>query len=76
MPFTMSSVSISINFIKYFSIIFIIVTDILASLVLGLINKGEEREGIKYLVPLLIISISVFFIVRIALSGFVTGLFG
>lgn len=76
LPFTMSSVNISIAFIRYFSIIFIIVTDILASLVLGLINKGEEKEGLKYLIPLLIISISIFFIVRIALSGFVSGLFG
>ena len=76
LPFTMSSISISINFIKYFSIIFIIVTDVLASLVLGLINKGEEKEGIKYLIPLLIISITIFFAVRIFLSGFVSGLFG
>ena len=76
MPFTLSSVSISVTFIKYFSLAFIIVTDILAALTLGLVSKGEEKEGIKYIIPLLIISISVFFIVRFALEGVMAGLFG
>ena len=76
LPFTLSSVSISISFIKYFSLLFIIVTDILAALVLGLINKGEEKEGIKYLIPLLIISVTIFFVIRFFLSDFISGLFG
>lgn len=75
LPFTLSSVSISITFIKYFSLTFIVVTDILACLVLGLVSKGEEKEGLKYLPPILIISLAVFFIIRGALSGIMEGLF-
>lgn len=75
-PFTLSSVNISLRFITYFSLIFIIVTDILASLILGLVSKGEEKQGLKYLVPILIISLSIFFLIKFSLSGFVSGLFG
>jgi archaeal flagellar protein FlaJ len=75
-PFTMSSATVSLDFIKYFSLIFIIVSDILAVLVLGLVSKGEEKAGLKYLVPILLISILTFFAVRMALSGFISGLFG
>lgn len=74
-PFTLSSVNISVNFIKYFSLVFIIVTNILASLVLGLVSKGEEREGLKYLIPMLAISIIIFFAIRFSLSGVLAGLF-
>ena len=33
-------------------------TDILASLVLGLVSKGEEKQGLKFFLPLLIISLT------------------
>jgi len=75
MPFTMSSVSISTTFIFYFSLTFIIVIDILAALILGLVSKGEEKQGIKYLVPMVIISLIIFFAVKFGLSGFVKGMF-
>ncbi len=76
LPFTLSKVNISIDFIKYFSIVFIIVIDILASLVLGLVRKGEEREGLRYLPFILVISLLIFFLIRVFLSGFISGLFG
>ncbi len=74
LPFTLSSVNVSVGFIKYFSIVFIITTDILASLVLGLVSKGEEKEGMKYLLPLLILGLGTFFAVRFFLSGFISEL--
>jgi len=76
LPFSFSQVNISVDFIKYFSVVFIITTDILASLVLGLVGKGEEREGVKYIIPMVIISLAIFFALRIILSGFVINLFG
>lgn len=76
LPFTLSSISISPDFIKYFSLIFMLTIDVLASLVLGLVNKGEEKEGLKYLWPILIISISLFFVIRFFLSRFIAELFG
>jgi hypothetical protein len=76
LPFALSSVNISTNFIKYYSLIFIIVTDILAALILGLVSKGEEKQGLKYLTPLLVISIGIFFAVRFFLSNTLSSLFG
>lgn len=75
MPFTLSSVSFSINFIKYFSLVFIIVIDILASFVLGLVTKGDEKEGLRFLIPMLAISIIIFFLIRIILRGVMASLF-
>jgi len=75
MPFTLSKINISITFIEYFSIVFIIAIDILASLILGLIMKGEEKEGLKYTIPLIISSIVVFFVMKILLGNFMAGLF-
>jgi len=75
-PFTLSAVSISVVFIKWFSVLFLITINILASLVLGLVSKGEEREGFKYTIPMVALSLTVFFLVRIFSSGFVEGLFG
>ncbi len=76
LPFSFSSVNISVDFIKYFSIVFIITTDILASLVLGLVGKGEERDGAKYIIPMVLISLGIFFALRILLSGFVLDFMG
>ncbi|MDD5192462.1 MAG: type II secretion system F family protein [Candidatus Nanoarchaeia archaeon] len=75
LPFTLSTISISVNFIIYFALTFIVVIDILASLVLGLVSKGEEREGIKYLPAILIISLVIFFAIRFFLSGFMQSFF-
>jgi flagellar protein FlaJ len=76
LPFSFSAVNVSVDFVKYFSIVFIITTDILASLVLGLVGKGEEREGVKYIIPMVVISLVIFFVLRMLLSGFVINLFG
>ena len=64
LPFSLSKISITVNFVIYFSVIFLCVIDFLASLVMGLVNKGEEKEGFKYTIPLIIMSLSVFFITR------------
>lgn len=73
---TLSRIDISIDFIFYFSISFIIAIDILASMILGLVSKGEEKQGLKYLPALLVISLATFFLIKYALSGFVSGFMG
>lgn len=73
-PFSLSNVTVSVNFIKYFSLLFIVAIDFLASLILGLISKGEEKEGLKYFPIILILSISIFFLGKIVISGFLAGL--
>ena len=68
LPLTFSKVSISLNFVVYFSMIFIVITDLISSVVIGLVNKGEGKAGLRYFLPLVLISLSVFFIVRAILS--------
>ncbi|MFH0711695.1 MAG: type II secretion system F family protein [archaeon] len=74
-PISFSKISISLNFIVYYSIAFIIVIGVLSSLVIGLVSKGNERDGLKYLIPILLIGLSIFLLIRYFLSGFVSGLF-
>ncbi len=67
MPFTLSKIDISVEFIIYFSVAFLIAIDLIGAFVLGLVTKGEEKEGTKYLIPILSVSLTVFFTVRILL---------
>ncbi|MBI5804048.1 type II secretion system F family protein [Candidatus Pacearchaeota archaeon] len=76
LPFTLTSINISVSFIVYFSVIFIIVIDILASLVLGLVSNGEEKSGAKYILPLIAISLTAFFLSRIILTNYFSEFFG
>ncbi|MGC9309343.1 MAG: type II secretion system F family protein [Candidatus Nanoarchaeia archaeon] len=75
MPISFSEMNVSLDFLFYFSIIFLIVIDVLACLILGLVSKGEEKAGVRYLFPLLTISLGVFFIIKYVLSGFISGMF-
>ncbi|MBT4136188.1 hypothetical protein HOD75_01820 [archaeon] len=74
LPFSLSKVSVSVNFIKYFSLIFMIVIDVFASLILGLVSKGEEKEGLRFLPIILVLSITIFFIAQIFIERFLTGI--
>jgi len=74
-PFALTSVSISVKFITYFAFFFLIVTAVLASMVLGLVSKGKEREGTRYMLPLVLISVAVFFVSRWILLRYFSGLF-
>ncbi|HLC98881.1 MAG TPA: type II secretion system F family protein [Candidatus Nanoarchaeia archaeon] len=75
-PLSLSSVSISIDFIKIFSLVFIITSCILGSLVLGLISKGRKKDGAKYIIPLVILSVAIFFVIRFAMTMLLGGVFG
>ena len=68
LPFTLSAISLSPEFVIYFSLIFLIATDFVSCLVIGLVNKGNEKYGLKYVFPLVVLSVSVFFLIRIFLS--------
>ena len=76
LPFTLTKITISVNFITYFSLIFLIMTDILGSLVIGLVRMGEEKEGMKYVFPLILISVTIFFVVKYFLLSYFSGLVG
>ena len=53
-----------------------VVTDILASFVLGLVNKGEEKEGVKFIIPMIAIGLVIYFISRVILLRYFSGVFG
>ncbi len=60
-PVSFTTITISSTFIFYFSLCFIIVMDLMASLVLGLVSKGDEKEGLRYFPIMLILSLGIFF---------------
>ncbi|MFH1307517.1 MAG: type II secretion system F family protein [archaeon] len=74
-PFQFNALDISISFIIWFSVIFMIITDVLASLIIGLVNKGDEKEGLRYLLPMLALSLAIFFMIRTVLFKFVASSF-
>jgi archaeal flagellar protein FlaJ len=76
MPLSLNKITISVSFVTYFSLVFILCTDVLASLVLGLVSKGEEKEGIKYILPLCVFSTSVFFAIKYFLYNYFSNFFG
>ncbi|MFH1585152.1 MAG: type II secretion system F family protein [archaeon] len=67
-PLTFSEVSVPLNFVIYFSLSFIIVSDFISCLVIGLVNKGEGKAGLKLFFPIVAISVTVFFVIRTVLS--------
>jgi hypothetical protein len=75
-PFVLTEISISVSFILYFSVVFIIATDVFASMILGLVSKGQEREGAKYIIPLILISLTVFFVSRLILQQYFPSFLG
>lgn len=75
-PFVFTEVNISVTFIIYFALAFIISTDILASFVLGLVSKGRERDGLKYIVPLILVSVTMFFLSRMVILRYFPGFLG
>jgi hypothetical protein len=75
LPFTFRDIGLSADFVKYFALIFLLTTDLISSAVIGLVNKGEEKEGLKFFLPLAAASVGIFFAIRIVLLKFLAGTF-
>ncbi len=56
----LSAGQVSSEFLTYFALASIAITSFFGSLIIGLIEKGEEKKGIKYIPILLILGIIVF----------------
>lgn len=76
LPISFNSVSITPSFVIMFSIIFLITSSVLGSLTIGLISKGKERYGIKFIPILAVISLVVFILSRTAIKSMLGSLFG
>ncbi|MBT5215284.1 hypothetical protein HOM13_00945 [Candidatus Woesearchaeota archaeon] len=75
MPISFSEVTIDPGFIVRYTIVSMIIASVMGSMIIGLISKGKKREGLKYIPVLIIITISLFFIVRALIGGLLGGLF-
>lgn len=75
MPINISQIALSQNFILGFIIITLITLSIFGSLTLGLIKKGETKEGVKYIPFIILSSLGIFFSIRFILSKFFAGFF-
>lgn len=76
LPFSVSSVGVSTQFILIYLLIMITATSILGSLIMGLISKGQEKEGIKFIPFILALAFTVFFTVRFFVKNLLSGIFG
>lgn len=76
MPITVTNISIRPEFAITYSIISIIISTFFGSLVMGLIMKGEETAGLKYLVPMGIIALCLFYLIHYLLATFLGGMMG
>jgi pilus assembly protein TadC len=76
LPLSFSNINISIKFIIQFAIISMITSSVLGSLILGLISKGSEKQGLKFVPILIVLSLTVFFLTRFLIKNMLGGLFG
>lgn len=67
-------VAVSPQFLMLFALASLAITSIFGSLIIGIVKKGDSKQGAKYIPILLMVSISVFFFVRSVVGGILTGL--
>lgn len=60
-PISMTNIAISPEFLLQYSIISLFVSCFFGSLTMGLILKGNARDGLKFAPPLILISLTLFF---------------
>lgn len=76
LPITISGISISSEFLITFILTFILVNSFMASMLLGLIGKGSQREGLRYFLPMIFLAIPIFLLSRYLIKSILGGLFG
>lgn len=76
LPVTFTEVSISVNFVLMFAVTFLVTSSILGSMIIGLISKGKERDGLRFMPGLIALSLAMFFLIRHGIKTMLGGLFG
>ena len=74
-PINFSEISLDPSFVTNYTIISMTVTSIMGSMILGLISKGKKKAGLKFMPVLIVLTISLFFIIRAIISTLLSGLF-
>ncbi len=75
MPISVSTVTIDLQFVVIYSIVSLVTSSIFGSFIIGLISKGREKDGITLLPVLILISLTLFFMIRIFARSLLSGLF-
>jgi flagellar protein FlaJ len=65
----MGHMSVSSDFLLIFSLIAIVITTVGGSIIVGMINSGKEKGGVKYIPIFLILGLAVFFIGQMVISS-------
>ena len=68
------TLAVTPDFLKMFAFISLAVTSLFGGVIIGIIKKGREKDGIKYFPILLFLSFGVFIFVRSSVSGIFGGL--
>jgi archaeal flagellar protein FlaJ len=74
MPIKMTDMKIGSDFIKQYAIISISLSCIMGAMIMGLILKGEEKEGFKFMFPMLLIALGLFYAASWALDYAIGGM--
>tara|TARA_Y100000310_G_scaffold13087_1_gene13421 strand:- start:9882 stop:10865 length:984 start_codon:yes stop_codon:yes gene_type:complete len=74
-PISFSEVTIDPTFVMQYTMMSMIISSVMGSMIIGLISKGKKKAGLKYAPILIILTISLFFIVRGVIGALLGGLF-
>jgi archaellum biogenesis protein FlaJ (TadC family) len=75
LPIKFTSVPLESSFVIRYALISLATSSIMGGFIIGLIAKGKEREGAKYIPLLIIIAIIVFFVIRFIVGNLLGDLF-
>jgi flagellar protein FlaJ len=75
-PISVGTISIRPEFARMYSMVSIASSSFFGSLIIGLILKGEEKAGLKYIPIMLIIALSLFYLAYQLLSSMLGGMMG
>lgn len=67
-------INLSADFLTGFALAAMAITSIFGSMVIGIVQNGREKDGLKYIPVLLAVSLAVFYAVRLLVTGVLPGL--
>ncbi len=62
------TISLTPEFLLMFSLLSLSITSVFGGLIIGLVKTGEEKNGAKYIPPMMTLAIIIFFVIRTLMS--------
>ncbi len=75
MPISFSEVTLDPSFVVQYAVLSMIISSVMGAMIIGLISKGKKKAGLKFIPILIVLTISLFFIVRAVIGSLLGGLF-